>query len=365
VKNQLDFRARAAILNISFVVLIVILAGVDLASGSVRIPVGQVFSALNGKADNQSWNVIVHVFRLPKLATTILAGVALSVSGLVLQSIFRNPLAGPDSLGIGAGASIGVAVLVLAAGSTSSAFFGTIAAGGYAMLTIASSIGAGLVLALILALSRRFEHGVTLLIIGLLVGYLTGSLVSLLIYFGTPQKVQLYLGWTYGSFSGVTNQELPAFAAAVALGLLLVLRSSKALDAFVLGEEFAKTLGIRVKRERTRLLAASAILAGAVTAFCGPIAFLGIAAPQAAKKLYKSSNHRILLPGTAAVGTVVALLADIVSQAPGGGSILPVNPLLALIGAPIILAMFLRGGNESGTGGGRGRVESGKRRKNG
>lgn len=340
-----DAGTRSALLFPFLGVAVVVLFAVDVGFGSVRIPFTDVMRAIAGLAENESWNVIVRVFRIPKAITAILAGAALAASGLILQSVFRNPLAGPDSLGIGSGASIGVAVLMLASGQAGAALFGSLASVGYAALVIAASSGAGIVLALILFLSRRFERGVTLLIVGLLIGYLTGSLVSLLVYFGTPQKVQLYLGWTFGSFSGVRTGELPVFAAAALAGLALTVRSSKALNAFVVGESFAGTLGIRVKRERTRLLAAAAILAGSVTAFCGPIAFLGIAAPQAARRLFRSSDHATLLPGTMLVGIVIALLADIASQAPGGGIVLPINPLLALIGAPFILAMFARRGS--------------------
>ncbi len=329
---------------------ILVLALADLAFGSVSIPFAGVLRALAGRAGDESWNAIVSVFRIPKTITAILAGSGLAASGLILQSVFRNPLAGPDSLGIGAGASIGVALLMLTTGPGASSLFGSLATAGYAALALAASLGAATVLAVILFLSRKFEKGVTLLIVGLLIGYLTGSMVSLLVYFGSPQKVQLYMGWTFGSFSTVRMSELPVFAMSIAAGLLLTMKSSKALNAFIIGEGFAGTLGIQVKRERTRLLAAAAILAGCVTAFCGPIAFLGIAAPQAARRLFRSSDHRVLLPGTMLVGIVISLLADIVSQSPGGGSVLPINPLLALIGAPIILAMFVRGGREQGGG---------------
>ncbi|MCE5257029.1 MAG: iron ABC transporter permease [Spirochaetaceae bacterium] len=315
----------------------------DLAYGSVKIPFGEVLRALFGRSENQGWNTIVQVFRLPKAITAILAGSALAASGLILQSIFRNPLAGPDSLGIGSGASIGVALLMLATGTSGTSLFGSLSVPGYAALVLAASLGSGVILAIILLLSRKFEHGVTLLIIGILVGYFAGSIVSLIVYFGSPQKVQQYLGWTYGSFSGVRMNELPVFAIAIACGLLLTLRSSKALNAFAVGENFALTLGIQVKRERTRLLAAAAILAGSVTAFCGPVAFLGIAAPQAARRLFRSSDHHVLLPATMLIGVLISLVADIISQMPQGGSILPINPLLALIGAPFILGMFIRG----------------------
>ena len=322
----------------------------DLAFGSVRIPLGGVIDALVGRPTDPAWASIVRVFRLPKALTALVAGAALAVSGLILQTVFRNPLAGPDSLGIGAGASVGVALVVLAAGSAGgSVFLSGLGLAGYAILSIAASAGAFLVLLVILLFARRVENGVTLLIVGILVGYLAGSLVSLLVYFGTPQKVQVYLGWTYGSFSSVTARQLPVLFAAVALGFALTVRTSKALNALLMGERFAESLGVRVKGARTRSLLAAAILAGAATAFCGPIAFLGIAAPQAARRALRSSDHAILIPGAALLGSVFALAADIASQAPGNGAILPVNPLLALIGAPIILSLFLRAPRDEGS----------------
>jgi iron complex transport system permease protein len=321
----------------------------DLGFGSVRIPFSGVLDALAGRSVDPAWESIVRVFRLPKALTALAAGAALAVSGLILQTVFRNPLAGPDSLGIGAGASVGVALVVLAAGSgAGSAFLSGLGLAGYALLSVAATAGAFLVLLVILLFARRVENGVTLLIVGLLVGYFAGSLVSLLVYFGSPQKVQVYLGWTYGSFSSVTARQLPVLYAAAALGFALAARCSKALNALLMGERFAESLGVRVKGARTRALLAASLLAGAATAFCGPIAFLGIAAPQAARRAFRSSDHAVLLPGAALLGSIFALAADIASQAPGGGSVLPINPLLALIGAPIILSLFLRGSGERG-----------------
>jgi iron complex transport system permease protein len=321
----------------------------DLAFGSVRIPLAGVVDALLGRSTDAAWASIVLVFRLPKALTALAAGAALSVSGLILQTVFRNPLAGPDSLGIGAGASVGVAVVVLATGSSGgSAFLAGLGLGGYALLSLAASAGAFLVLLVILLFARRVENGVTLLIVGILVGYLAGSLVSLLVYFGSPQKVQVYLGWTYGSFASVTARQLPVLFAALAIGFGLTARTAKPLNALFLGERFAEGLGVRVKPARARALLAAAVLAGAATAFCGPIAFLGIAAPQAARRAFRSSDHGVLIPGSALLGSVFALAADLASQAPGGGAVLPINPLLALIGAPIILSLFLRGSSREG-----------------
>jgi iron complex transport system permease protein len=334
--------------TLAFVAAALFLA--DLAFGSVRIPLGGVMDALLGKSTDAAWSTIVRVFRLPKALTALAAGAALAVSGLILQTVFRNPLAGPDSLGIGAGASVGVALVVLAAGSGGgSAFLSGLGVAGYAILSIAASAGAFIVLLVILLFARRVENGVTLLIVGILVGYLAGSLVSLLMYFGSPQKVQVYLGWTYGSFSSVTVGQLPVLYAATAIGFALTARTSKSLNALLMGERFAEGLGVRVKSTRTRALLAAAVLAGAATAFCGPIAFLGIAAPQATLRLFRSSDHALLIPAASLLGAIFALAADVASQAPGHGAVLPINPLLALIGAPIILGLFLRGSRSEGS----------------
>ena len=338
-------RGRAILAALAAAALILFAA--DLALGSVRVPLREVARALAGLPGDPTSASIVSVFRLPKALTALAAGAALAVSGLVLQTLFRNHLAGPDSLGLGAGASVGVALVVLAAGGPGSSLLAGLGTLGYGALALAASLGALLVLGLILALSRRFDDAVTLLIVGLLVGYLAGSLVSVLVYFGSPQKVQVYLGWTYGSFSSVTRRELPVLLGSVALGLSLTARSSKPLNALLLGERFAEGLGVRVRGARTRILVAAAILAGAATAFCGPIAFLGIAAPQAARRLFRSSDHALLIPGSALAGSIFALAADLASQAPGGGAVLPINPLLALIGSPIILGLFLRSSRSS------------------
>lgn len=320
-----------------------VLSLIDIAVGSVRIPLAAVWQTLAGSPPREEWGTIVHIFRLPKLLTTILAGAGLASAGLILQSMFRNPLAGPDSLGIGAGASIGVALLMFMGGTagSSSTLIGSLPSLGYLLLVIAASLGAGAILIIILFIARRIEQVVTVLIMGILVGYLASSIVSLLVYFGAPQKVQMYLAWTYGSFGGVTWKEIPWFAGAVISGFALALCDTKALNAFLVGERFAATIGIRVSAARTRLLLASAVLAGGVTAFCGPIAFLGIAAPHAARLLTRSAEHRVLLPVSALSGICFALLADILSSLPGKG-MLPVNPLLALIGAPLIISLFLR-----------------------
>jgi len=339
-------RRRGALL---LAALVLALFALDIFSGSVGIPLREVLSALLGRAAGPA-SVIVLLFRLPKALVALGAGAALAASGLLLQTVFRNPLAGPDVLGINSGASIGVAAAVLLAGETSaSSLLGGLDLGGYALISLAASLGAAAVLLLILALARRFEDAVSLLILGMLVGYVAGSVVSLLIYFASPQKVQVYLSWTYGSFSAVTLAKLPVFAAFLAAGFLLLLRSAKPLDALLLGERYAASVGVDVKRERARAIAASALLTGVSTAFCGPIAFVGIAAPIAAKRLFRSSDHAFLLPASALLGSAFCLCADLVSQLPRNGAVLPVNPLLALVGAPIIVSAFLSGRGEERT----------------
>jgi len=313
----------------------------DLAAGSVRIPPIEALSALFGAGENETWKSILGIFRLPKALTALFSGAALAVSGLVLQTLFRNPLAGPDTLGIGAGASVGAGLVVLVAGRSGSTFIGELGLAGYSALALASALGAAAVLALILMISRRLASNLTLLIVGILIGYFAGSILSLMVFFSSPQKVQIYLGWTWGSFGGVTRERLPVLLAFILLGLGLLLGKTKALDAILLGDRVAESIGVDTRATRRRILIAASLLAGAVTAFCGPVAFLGIAAPQGARRFFRSSSHRILLPASALAGSFLALLADDLAQVTAQGLVLPLNPLLALLGAPLILGIFL------------------------
>jgi iron complex transport system permease protein len=324
------------------------LAILDLFNGSVSIPFGDAIRALFGlDGANPSHVKILQLFRLPKIASATLAGAALASSGFVLQTVFRNPLAGPDVLGIGSGASIGVAAVVLWSGDkVGAALVSGLGMFGWGGLAVAAALGAAMVLAIISLLARKFDNAVTLLILGLLVGYLTGALVSTMIWFAAPQKIHAYLNWTYGSFGSVTLDQLPAFAAAVAAGFLLLPLSYKPLDSFAMGERYAASVGIDVRAARALAIAAASILTGATTAFCGPIGFLGIAAPQAAKRIFRTQASAIALPASALMGSIFALLADIVTQLPGRGAQLPLNPVLALVGGPIIIAIVVRHARE-------------------
>lgn len=344
IENRPADRWRILIAALAAVCLL--LFALDLASGSVRIPLPRIPALLAGASagpsDNPAWSTILRVFRLPKAITALVSGAALAVSGLMLQTLFRNPLAGPDSLGIGAGASVGAGLVVVLAGGAGSAFLGEFGLAGYSALALASALGAAAVLLVILALSRRLGGTTSLLITGILVGYFAGSILALLVFFASPQKVQVYLGWTYGSFGGVTLARLPVLVLGCLVGFVVLGRAPRAFDALVLGDRGAESVGVEVRRVRRRIILSSAILAGVVTAFCGPIAFLGIAAPQGARRLFRSSSHRILIPGTALLGAFFALVADILSQSAPGGIALPLNPLLALLGAPLILSIVLR-----------------------
>ncbi len=318
---------------------LVLLGLASLALGSVHIPLQDVLSILaGGEASRPAWSTIVLDFRLPRTLAALLAGAGLAVSGLLMQTLFRNPLAGPYVLGISSGASVGVAFLILGGGTAFLARFGLL---GDLGVIVAASLGAAVVLALVLAVARRV-HPLTLLILGVLFGYGALALVTLLVHFSPPQKVRAYLAWTFGSFSGVTWGQLALLAPLIVLGLLLAFLAAKALNALLLGETYGRTLGLEVGRLRVLLLSATSILAGGVTAFCGPIGFLGVAVPHLARALLATADHRLLLPATALAGASLALLADLVSRLPGSQEVLPLNAVTALLGAPVIAWVILR-----------------------
>lgn len=332
--------------RLALVALLVGLTGAFLLSvavGSVTIPLTEVITILTGgEAARPTWETIVMNFRLPKAITAALAGAALAVSGLQMQTLFRNPLADPYVLGISSGASLGVALVVLAAGTTGSVLIAGLGFLGDFGLAAAASLGAALVLALVLLVARRVQSAVTLLILGLMFGYTTGALVSLLIYFSIADRIQIYLSWTFGSFGGVTWGQMPVFAPIITLGLVAALLLVKPLNALLLGETYARSLGLNVRRARLWIIISTALLAGAVTAFCGPIGFLGIAVPHLCRAIFGTSDHRILVPASIMLGATVALLADWVAQVPGSQVILPLNAVTALIGAPVVIWIILR-----------------------
>ena len=323
--------------------LLLICFALDLAWGSVHIPLGDVISVLAGQAvENSAWTTIVLDFRLPKALTALLAGFALATSGLQMQTFFRNPLADPYILGVSSGASLGVALMLLNAGAAGSFLLSGLGMLGSLGVAFAACLGAGLVMGIMLIVSRRGRSVLLLLILGIMFSYMTGALVSLLFYFSSPERIQAYLVWSFGSFGGTTWQEIKVMAPLVALGLLVTFLLSKPLNALLLGEMYARSMGVNVERTRFSVIASTSLLAGAVTAFCGPIAFLGLAVPHLARGLFKTSDHRILVPACGLLGACLGLAADVASQLPGANVILPLNAVMSLIGAPAVIWVLLR-----------------------
>lgn len=314
----------------------------NLALGSVRIPLSDVAAVLaGGEASKASWAYIILEFRLPKALTAVLAGAALAVSGLQMQTLFRNPLADPYILGVSAGAGLGVALVVLSTGAAAG-FLSSVGVIGDLSLIAAAIIGAGGVTALVIGLARWLQQATTLLILGLMLSYATSAVVSILIYFSAPEQIQAYIAWTFGSFGGVTWRQLLILAPLIGLGLLLAGLLTKPLNALLLGETYARSMGVNVERLRLGMIASTSLLAGVITAFCGPIAFLGVAVPHLCRVLLHTSDHRVLIPATLLVGGLIALLADLVAGLPGSGAILPLNAVTALLGAPVVVWILVR-----------------------
>jgi iron complex transport system permease protein len=329
---------------LGLILLLLTLFALDLALGSIMIPIASVVSILLGKQDEpEGWRQIILLFRLPRALTAILAGAALGIAGLKMQTLFRNPLADPFVLGISSGASLGVALLVLgASGAGWSALLARTGIMGNSSIILAAIIGAAIVMGVVLAVARKVENSLTLLIVGLMFGYIASSLVNVLMQFALEHQMQNYITWTFGSFAGVTWRQLTIFAPAVIAGLLTAWLLAKPLNAFLLGDGYARSMGVHVQWIRICIILGTALLAGAVTAFCGPVGFLGIAVPHLSRMLLKTSDHHILVPAVILLGSALALLADIIAQAPGAQVSLPLNAVTALIGAPVVIVVILR-----------------------
>ena len=320
----------------------------DISLGSVYIPIEEVFNILvGGEIEKSSWQNIILKFRVPRALTAIAVGAALAVSGLQMQTLFRNPLAGPFVLGISSGASLGVALLMLAGSLFTTTFF-TSGLGDW-LTVIAASLGSGLVLLLVVAVSTRVRDSMTLLIIGLMFGSLTGAIVSILQYFSTGEEIQLYLFWTFGSLGGLDINELKVLGIIVVIGLAVTVAIIKPLNALLLSENYARNLGVNIKTSRLLIILSTSLLAGSVTAFCGPIAFIGLAVPHLARLLFNTSDHKVLMPAAALTGIIVMLVCDIISQVPGSQSILPINAITSLLGAPVVIWIILSKGSMKNT----------------
>ncbi|MEH2313910.1 MAG: iron ABC transporter permease [Nostoc sp.] len=315
----------------------------DLALGSVDIPINEVVKVLLGqKIEKATWANIILKFRLPKALTATLSGAALGVSGLQMQTLFRNPLAGPFVLGISSGASLGVALVLLTASATTPTLLADLGIISDFGLVIAASLGAASVLGMMLVVSRRVQDTMTLLILGLLFGYATSAIVSILLQFSSKERIQSYIMWTFGSFAGVTWRQLVVLIPVILLSLFLAVLQSKSLNALLLGESYARSLGLTVQKTRFSIITSASILAGGITAFCGPIAFLGVAIPHLCRSLFNTSDHRILIPSVIIMGAILALIADLFSQLWVSQIVLPLNAVTALIGTPVVTWVILR-----------------------
>lgn len=329
------------ILGLLFLTLLLVV--LNIALGSVSIPLQEILYSLVGISEEAVWDDIVWKFRLPKVLTTILAGGSLALSGLLMQTFFRNPIAGPFVLGISSGASLGVALLILATGWLGQyALFSAILESSWA-LVIMAMLGASTVLFLLLLVARRIQDVSTLLILGLMFGSATSAVVSLLQYFSSQEALQHFVLWSMGNLNGVTWVELKLLLPLNIVVWLLVLGLTKSLDALLLGEEYAKSMGVNVARIRTLIIGATSILAGSITAFCGPIAFVGIAVPHLARVLFRSYQHRLLVLGTVLLGVVILLFCQLIAQLPGSDQQLPINVVTSFLGAPMVIWIVLKG----------------------
>lgn len=328
-------------------ILAIALFCLDIMLGSVAIPFKEVFRIVTtGESENRAWLFIIEKIRLPKSITAILAGCGLSVSGLQMQTLFRNPLAGPSELGITAGAGLGVAAVMLAGGGSASMYaISQLGISGSWLIIGMASLGSAGVLALILLIAGRIRDNVILLIVGVMIGTITLSIISIWQYFSQPEQLQEYIMWTFGSLGGVTGYHLYVLSGVVTVGLLLAFASSKSLNALLLGENYARSMGLTVGRTRLLIMLSTSLLTGSVTAFCGPIGFVGIAIPHITRSLLGTSNHRVLIPAACLTGTVLLLLCDIIAQLPGTQTVIPINVVTSLLGAPVVIWIIIRRNN--------------------
>ena len=321
--------------------LIVVLFALNLVMGSIKIPVTDVVQILLGdETAKPSWRFIILESRLPQAITAMLCGGALAVSGLMLQTAFRNPLAGPSIFGINSGAGLGVALVMLLLGGSISA--GSVSISGFVAILIAAFIGAMAVMAVIFFFSSIVRNNVMLLIIGIMIGYITSSGISLLNFFATEEGVQSYMVWGLGNFGGVTMDQMPVFASICILGLITSLLLIKPLNALLLGEQYAENLGVNTLRVRNYLLVVTGLLTAITTAYCGPISFIGLAVPHIARMLLGTDNHQWLMPATILTGAVIAMLCNILCVLPGDNGIIPLNAVTPIIGAPVIIYVIAK-----------------------
>lgn len=332
---------RNILLFICLATSILLLFGLNLTTGSVQIPFADILDILCGRfIGKESWEYIILENRLPQTLTAILCGASLSVCGLMLQTAFRNPLAGPDVFGISSGAGLGVALVMLLLGGAVSTSIFTVS--GFLAILTAAFVGAIAVTALILFLSTLVRNSVLLLIVGIMVGYVSSSAVSLLNFFASEEGVKSYMVWGMGNFGGVSMNHIPLFSILCLIGIIASFLLVKPLNILLLGPQYAESLGISTRQIRNILLVVVGLLTAITTAFCGPISFIGLAIPHIARLLFRTENHQILLPGTVLSGAVIALLCNFICYLPGESGIIPLNAVTPLIGAPVIIYVIIQ-----------------------
>jgi len=322
-------------------VLLVLLGFLNISLGSVSIPFDEILTIVfGGEPSKDSWKTIILNFRVPKAITAILVGSGLSISGLLMQTLFRNPLAGPFVLGISSGASLGVALLILGS-SAFGGYFLTISFSSWG-IAIAASTGSFLVLSAVIIAAQKIRNTMSILIIGLMFGSFTGAVISVLSYFSEAQQIQQYVFWSFGSLGNLTWNEITIFFSIYLVGMCGVFTIIKPLNSFLLGENYAKSLGINVRKSRIIILVITSLLTGVITAFSGPIAFIGLAVPHIAKLVFTTSNHKVLIPATAITGAIILLICDIIAQVPTSEFTLPINAITSLLGAPVVIWLLIR-----------------------
>lgn len=331
--------------NVSIILLlvasIIVLFAMNLIVGSVRIPLADVCDILFDKFDGkESWKYIVMENRLPQALTAMLCGASLAVCGLMLQTAFRNPLAGPDVFGISSGAGLGVAIVMLFLGGSVSTTLFTVS--GFLAILTSAFIGAIVVTMIILFLSTMVRNSVLLLIVGLMVGYVSSSAVALLNFFASEEGVKSYMVWGMGNFGGVSMDHMLLFALLCLVGIIASIFLIKPLNIMLLGTQYAESLGINIRQIRNLLLVTVGLLTAVTTAFCGPVSFIGLAIPHISRLLFRTDNHQILLPGTVLTGAVIALFCNLICYLPGELGIIPLNAVTPLIGAPVIIYVIIK-----------------------
>jgi len=336
---------RDKIVFILLILLVVLFLLLDVFFGSVSFTPSDIIHALF-HTTKSPLNTIIFDFRIPKALTAFTVGIALSLSGLQMQTLFRNPMAGPDVLGISSGASLGVAFVIL--GFSANISTGGLTGLGNWILIAASWAGAGAVMIFIMSISSRIREIMTILIIGIMLSSGISAIVTIMQYFSAESMLKSYVIWTMGSLGNLTSSQLNVLFICVSAGILLSIASAKMLNAISLGENYAKSIGLNMKLSRVVIFVSTSILTGSVTAFCGPIGFIGIAVPHISRILLRTSDHRILIPGTILTGGIIMLISDIISQLPGSESVLPVNSVTSLIGIPVVIWVILRNRKYSG-----------------